>query len=132
MDTPTGRQRKRAAIVQLYRPDIDATVNHFMITPSQTYTNIIEHIKAAFYGEKLALEQIWPCDVNGEPLLDGIEDAVSNFDSVEHGERILVGSERYERMKPEPELKVVLYIEDDTLPKAFRVCIAAVSNGFAL
>ncbi|KAJ4331289.1 hypothetical protein N0V87_009282 [Didymella glomerata] len=67
-------------------------------------------MKAAFCS---GLEEIWPHDVNGEPLF--------NLDKSTHGERILMSSDRLQRIWPEPELKVLLYLEDGAAPKPLKV-----------
>jgi hypothetical protein len=112
-------QIKRARVVQLYCPEHEATVNNFIITPSMEYDDVLAHVKAAF--RRFDLDDIRLCDINGGPLYDN-DDCPSCFSDIAHGERLLVAVGD-ERIRPEPELKVVLFQEDDSLPKTLRVCI---------
>jgi hypothetical protein len=106
----TATPSKRARIFQLLCPEIDVTVDGSMTTPSETHLDVTTHMKAAFCS---GLEEIWPHDVNGEPLF--------NLDKSTHGERILMSSDRLQRIWPEPELKVLLYLEDGAAPKPLKV-----------
>jgi hypothetical protein len=112
-------QIKRTHVVQLYCPEHEATVNNFMITPSMEYDEVLAHVKAAF--RRYDLDDIRLCDINGEPLYDN-DDCPSCFSDVAHGERLLVAVGD-ERIRPEPELEVVLFLEDDSLPKPLQVCM---------
>jgi hypothetical protein len=100
----TAIPSKRARSFQLLCPEINVTVDGSMITP-ETHLDVTTHMKAAFCS---GLEEIWPHDVNGEPLF--------NLDKSTHGERILMSSDRLQRIWPEPELKVLLYLEDGAAP----------------
>ena len=105
-----------ARVLRLYCPDMDVTVDDFMITTSIAYDNILITIKAIIP----APGKVFPHDVNGEPLFD-LEATPFNFDNVVHGEQLLIGVEEYERISPEPELEVVLYLEGDNLDMPLRV-----------
>jgi hypothetical protein len=109
----------RARVVQLYCPEHETTVDNFIITPSMEYADVLTHVKAAFRAYNL--EDIRLCDVNGEPLYDN-DDCSSCFKDVLDGERLLVAVVD-ERIRPEPELQVELFLEDDSLAKPLRVSI---------
>jgi hypothetical protein len=81
------------------------------------YADVLTHVKAAF--RTYNLEDIRLCDVNGEPLYDD-DKCLSYFGKVVHGEHlpIAIGNER---IRPEPELEVELYLEIPGLGKSFRV-----------
>ena len=113
-------QTKRARVVQVYCPEYGATIENFMITASMGLENALAHIRAAL--REYDVEDIALCDVNGEPLHEN-EDNPSSFSKVVHGERLLVALEE-ERIRPEPELQVELFLDDDDLPKRLRVCVS--------
>ncbi|KAF1912685.1 hypothetical protein BDU57DRAFT_598114 [Ampelomyces quisqualis] len=112
----TTSTTKRARVVQLYCPEYDVTTSNFMITPSMEYNDVLVHVRASFRGHNL--DDIRLCDINGEPLYDN-DDSPSCFSAVVSGERILIAVGD-ERIRPEPELKVEMFLEDDSLPKPLR------------
>jgi len=60
-------------------------VDNFMITPSMTRDDFLEHVKAAFAG--CDLTTVFPCDINGKRLF---ETGPLSFERVADVERILV------------------------------------------
>jgi hypothetical protein len=117
----TNVQNKRSRIVELYCPEYESTTEHFMITPSMNYTDIIVSVRAAFRNRH-ELVDIHLCDINGEPLFDD-DECPSSVSAIADGERILIAVNG-ERIPPEPRLEVVLFLEDDNLQKPLRVCIS--------
>jgi hypothetical protein len=105
-------------VAELYCPEHKVTVKDFMITPSMSHKDIIDHVEAAFrqYGCLFCR----PCDINGEPLWDP-KHSSSNLALVKHGERLLISVEENDRMYPEPKREVVLFLEDDSLATPLRV-----------
>ncbi|KAI4645877.1 hypothetical protein J4E93_005455 [Alternaria ventricosa] len=102
--------------------------SHFLITPTSAYKDIIESIKHRFRGE---LKEVWPCDVNGEPigpsepgeLFDGVEipaDSVSNFGNIQDGERIIVRVSKNERVFLETKHETILYSGDELGHNQFK------------
>jgi hypothetical protein len=113
-----AEQKKSVRVVQLYCPEQEATVDNFMITPSMGHGDFVEHVKAAF--RQYDLQHVRPCDINGEPLWD-TDKSPSRLDEVADGERLLIAIDDDERLRPEPPLEVVLYLEDEGLEKPLRV-----------
>lgn len=111
-------QRTRAIKVQLYCPEIQATVDDCIITPSMTTADILEHIIRMLPSEE---EEVFICDINGELIYDKEEPSMFSIDNVVNGERLLIGTYDYHRIRPEPELKVELYLEADGLGGSLRV-----------
>lgn len=104
---------------QLYCYKLDATINNFMITPSETHAQVLEHMQRILPGEE---KEVWPHDINGEPLT--ASDLVFNFDNLVDSERILIVLNGNQKIRLEPELKIVLCLEVDVsegLPRPFRV-----------
>jgi hypothetical protein len=102
----SSNQPQRARVVQLYCPEHEATVDNFIITPSMEYADVLTYVKAAFRAYNL--EDIRLCDVDGEPFYDN-DDCPSCFKDVLDGERLLVAVVD-ERIRPEPELQVELFL----------------------
>jgi hypothetical protein len=105
-----------------------------IITPSATHKDILTSIQNRFSSP---LPEIWPCDINGEPIctteatdvfgtdgawirvIDG--DPIFNFPNLKDGERILVAVKESERIRPEPQMEVILYLGEDMNYSAFKV-----------
>ncbi|KAF1946060.1 hypothetical protein EJ02DRAFT_430984 [Clathrospora elynae] len=117
--TSSFSQPKRARVFELYCPEIDATVSKCMITPSMTHDEILEQIRRMLPGEET---EVFACDINGEPIFD-LDTTPFNFNNVVDGEKLLIGTYNYHRIRPKPELEVVLYLEADEadgLPRSLR------------
>ncbi|KAH8725146.1 hypothetical protein GQ44DRAFT_616888, partial [Phaeosphaeriaceae sp. PMI808] len=108
---------KRARVVQLYCPKYNATVDNSIITPSMGYEGTITHVKASFRLD--SLQHVHLCDINGERLFEHVG-CPSSLRNVLSGERLLVVMNDNERVFPVPELEVMLYLEDENLPKPLR------------
>jgi hypothetical protein len=107
-------------IVQLHVPAHGATFDELMITPSMEFKHFVESAKATFRAYNL--KDVLPHDINGKPL-HGKDGYPSLYDAIAHGERILIAISKDETISAEPPLEVVLYLEDNSLPKAWKVCI---------
>ena len=117
-----------ARVVQLYCPEHEVTINDFMITPSMDGEAFAISVKSVFRTKSIELEDMWPCDVNGEPLFEVKGVCPSSFKDIASGERLLIAVDEDERLGPEPKLEVVLYLEDEGLPKALRVSTPKVTD----
>jgi hypothetical protein len=98
-------QPKRSRIIELYVPEYEIGFDHFMITPSMTYKDIVMSVR-----------------INGEPLFED-DNNPSSVSAIANGERILIAIDD-ERIPPEPRLEVELFLEDETLMKPLRVCLS--------
>ncbi|KAG9187338.1 hypothetical protein G6011_05209 [Alternaria panax] len=122
-----------AVIVELYCPTIDLTITDFLITPSSAHKDIIESIRARFKSKyKLDLQEVWPCDINGEPirtselgeLINGIEiegDPVCNFGNIQSDELIIVRVSRDEVFTAGINRETALYLGGNMGQEAFKV-----------
>jgi hypothetical protein len=114
-------QPKRSRIIELYVPEYEIGFDHFMITPSMTYKDIVMSVRATFRNTH-ELGKFHLCDINGEPLFED-ENNPSSVSAIANGERILIAIDD-ERIPPEPRLEVELFLEDETLTKPLRVCLS--------
>jgi len=121
-----------ARVVQLYIPAHNATIDDFMITPSMDGEAFAASVKAAFRRHHdFDLEGMWPFDINAEPLFE-VPGCPSAFKDIAHGERILIATDEDEQVLAEPALEAVLFLEDDSLPKALRVSTVLSLNTYRL
>ena len=121
-----------ARVVQLYIPAHNATIDDFMITPSMDGEAFAASVKAAFRRHHdFDLEGMWPFDINAEPLFE-VPGCPSAFKDIAHGERILIAMDEDESVFAEPDMEVVLFLEDDNLPKALRVSTLLSLNTYRL
>jgi hypothetical protein len=90
-----------ARVVQLYCPEPDVTVDNFMITPSMEGDDFEMSAKAAFRTKGVEIENIWPCDINAEPLFE-VLGCPSAFSEVMNGERLLIKVDEDESLHPDP------------------------------
>jgi hypothetical protein len=82
-----------------------------------TYGDIISSVKAAF--RSYDLQDIRLYDINGEQLFD----TSSPFGDIINSERIQVAVGPDQVPPSQLKREVVLFLEDDSLPKPFRVSI---------
>ncbi|KAI4656723.1 uncharacterized protein J4E78_006614 [Alternaria triticimaculans] len=106
--TPLPPNRSRAIKVELYCPETGDKADNFLITPSMTHDDIIFNIERTL---RLRDQEIWACDINGELLYNSDMNSF-HFNNVADGEKLLIGTYDYHRISPEPELEVVLYLDD--------------------
>ncbi|CAN9081820.1 hypothetical protein J4E82_007414 [Alternaria postmessia] len=126
-------QSTNAVIVELYCPAKDLTITNFLITSSAAHKDIIEAIKARFkFKYKIELQEVWPCDINGEPirtskpgeLIDGVViegDPVCNFSNIRNGEVIMIRLSRDERLATDTNHETVLYLGGSMGQEAFKM-----------
>ncbi|KAI4925566.1 hypothetical protein J4E85_007445 [Alternaria conjuncta] len=119
--TPLPPNRSRAIKVELYCPETGDKADNFLITPSMTHDDIIFNVERTL---RLRDQEIWACDINGELLYNSDMNSF-HFNNVADGEKLLIGTYDYHRIRPEPELEVVLYLDDTSglLKRSLRLHI---------
>ncbi|KAL1801575.1 hypothetical protein ACET3X_001917 [Alternaria dauci] len=123
----------KAVIVELYCPTKDLRITDFLISPSAAYKDIIGSIKSRFKSKhKVDLQEVWPCDINGEPirtsepgeLIDGVTidgDPVCNFGNIQSGEVIMIRLKRDELPSIDMNHETVLCLGGKMGQEAFKV-----------
>ncbi|KAF1832094.1 hypothetical protein BDW02DRAFT_600264 [Decorospora gaudefroyi] len=121
----SSSQKKRVRVLQLHYIDSrlgesGETYKDYFLTPSMTWGVFMMNLRAScsirkiMYGSgppQPGKPEVYPHDINGEPLFDNTHDTPFIFDNIQNSEHLLIAFAKDKRLRSQLPLKVVLFLE---------------------